>query len=34
MSHPQHAEHPSECTFLGTKRGFDLDFGPQGSLFQ
>ena len=30
MSQPQHAEHPGDCIFLGTKGRFDLYFGPQG----
>lgn len=30
MSQPQHAKHPGDCTFLGTKGRFDLYFGPQG----
>lgn len=30
MPKPQHAEHPGDCTFLGTKGRFDLYFGSQG----
>jgi len=30
MSQPQHAEHPGDCTFLGTKGRLDLYFCRQG----